>query len=277
MINRQRESTSMQLDQAFAELNLVQDFIPLGNSNRPGTRLVPRLITIHNTDNDSPGANAAAHAKYQKGEDARRRKVSWHFTVDDRGVFQSLPTNEVGWHAGTREGNSSSIGIEICMHPEMNVDAAYQRAALLVAVMARRLGVTVPAAVVQHHHWSGKHCPRVLRDKPHGWDDFLQTIAHSSNDLRDITAPDIIAGHDHHEGETGSGAPVGASEEFTVIARDGLRVRAGPGTDFDIKSSLAFGTKVVVISHSGAWAMVDLNGDGIGGDGFVQTAFLKRG
>ena len=74
----------MQLDQAFAELNIVQDFIPVGNSNRPGRKLTPTAITIHNTDNDSKGANAAAHAKYQKGADARKRQVSWHFTVDDK-------------------------------------------------------------------------------------------------------------------------------------------------------------------------------------------------
>jgi N-acetylmuramoyl-L-alanine amidase CwlA len=57
----------MQIDEAYAELNIVQDLIPIGNSNRPGTKLVPTGITIHNTDNPNKGANAAAHAKYQKG------------------------------------------------------------------------------------------------------------------------------------------------------------------------------------------------------------------
>ena len=37
----------MQIDQAFSELNLVQDFVPAGNFNCPGTRLVPQFITIH--------------------------------------------------------------------------------------------------------------------------------------------------------------------------------------------------------------------------------------
>jgi N-acetyl-anhydromuramyl-L-alanine amidase AmpD len=111
----------MQLDQAFAELNIVQDFIPAGNSNRPGRKLTPTAITIHNTDNDSVGANEAAHAKYQKGADARKREVSWHFTVDDKSVYQSLPTNEIGWHAGSSAGNASSIGIEICMNADLDV------------------------------------------------------------------------------------------------------------------------------------------------------------
>ncbi|MDI1346731.1 MAG: N-acetylmuramoyl-L-alanine amidase, partial [Pseudolabrys sp.] len=117
----------MQIDQVFKELHVIQDFIPLGNSNRPGKKLKPTLITIHNTDNDSPGANAAAHAKYQKGADARKRQVSWHFSVDDNSVYQSLPNNEIGWHAGSSKGNGSSIGIEICMNPELDVPATYRR------------------------------------------------------------------------------------------------------------------------------------------------------
>jgi N-acetylmuramoyl-L-alanine amidase CwlA len=32
----------------------VQDYVPVGNSNRPGTKLTASSITIHNTDNDSP-------------------------------------------------------------------------------------------------------------------------------------------------------------------------------------------------------------------------------
>ena len=105
----------MRVDEAYAELKVVQDFIPAGNSNRPEKKLAATSITIHNTDNEDPGANAAAHAKYQKGADARKRKVSWHFTVDDKSVYQSLPINEVGWHAN--KGNATSIGIEICMNP----------------------------------------------------------------------------------------------------------------------------------------------------------------
>ena len=172
----------MRLDQAFAQLNIVQDFIPKGNSNRPGRPLDPTHITIHNTDNGSPGADAAAHARYVKGADARARQVSWHYTVDDHAIYQSLPVNEVGWHAGS--GNSKSIGIEICMHKGMDEAAAYDRAALLVAVLALQNGVSVPGKVVQHNHWTGKHCPRVLRDKPNGWDWFLAKVQAALTELQ---------------------------------------------------------------------------------------------
>jgi N-acetylmuramoyl-L-alanine amidase CwlA len=190
----------MQLDQAFAELNIVQDFIPVGNSNRPGRKLTPTFITIHNTDNDSKGANAAAHAKYQKGADARKRKVSWHFTVDDKSVYQSLPINEIGWHAGKAAGNNSSIGIEICMNSDLDVPAAYKRAALLTAVLAFQNKIKVPSQIVQHNHWSGKNCPRILRAKPNGWKDFLDQVKQLRDDLTDVPAAQIAMPKDgdHH-------------------------------------------------------------------------------
>jgi N-acetylmuramoyl-L-alanine amidase CwlA len=164
----------MQLEQAFQRLNIVQDFIPVGHSNRPGRPLTPTYITIHNTDNPNPGADAAAHARYVKGQDAQTRQVSWHYTVDDRVIYQSLPVNEIGWHAGA--GNSKSIGIEICMHQGMNEAQAYDRAALLVAVLALQNAIAVPQRIVQHNFWTGKHCPRVLRDKPNGWSGFLAKV-----------------------------------------------------------------------------------------------------
>ncbi len=164
----------MTLEQAFQQLNIIEDFIPRSHSNRPGRRLTPTHITIHNTGNANPGADAAAHARYVKGPDARRRQVSWHYTVDDRAIYQSLPVNEVGWHAGP--GNAKSIGIEICMHAGMDEKAAYDRAALLVAVLAQQNGIPLTGRIVQHKHWGPKNCPVVLRGRPDGWDQFLAKV-----------------------------------------------------------------------------------------------------
>jgi N-acetylmuramoyl-L-alanine amidase CwlA len=190
----------MQIDQAYAQLNIVQDFIPVGNSNRPGNRLSATSITIHNTDNADAGANAAAHAKYQKGPDARSRQVSWHFTVDDTSVYQSLPTNEIGWHTARAVGNNSSIGIEICMNSDLDVPAAYQRAALLTAVVAFQNGIRVPDKIVQHNFWSGKDCPIILRHPAQGWQDFLTQIQQAYSGLTPTPAADIgiSSVEDHH-------------------------------------------------------------------------------
>ena len=164
----------MTLEQAFQKLNIIQDFIPRSNSNRPGRPLSPTHVTIHNTGNASPGADAAAHARYVKGADAQRRQVSWHYTVDDRFIYQSLPVNEVGWHAGA--GNSKSIGIEICMHSGMDEKAAYDRAALLVAVLALQNNIPLRGRIVQHSHWTRKNCPAALRSKDGGWEWFLAKV-----------------------------------------------------------------------------------------------------
>jgi hypothetical protein len=64
------------------------------------------------------------------------------------------------------------------------------------------------------------------------------------------------------------------SNRFVVIARDGLKLRAGPSTDFNALRTLPSGTIVSVISREGMWVLVDLEGDGQA-DGFVSMPFLR--
>ncbi|MAD75718.1 MAG: hypothetical protein CML20_13180 [Rheinheimera sp.] len=58
-----------------------------------------------------------------------------------------------------------------------------------------------------------------------------------------------------------------------VTARDGLRLRAGPGTSFDIKTTLVSGQQVNVLGQSGDWSQVDLQGDGLA-DGYCHSGYL---
>ncbi|MDQ8755518.1 SH3 domain-containing protein [Sphingosinicella sp. LHD-64] len=60
----------------------------------------------------------------------------------------------------------------------------------------------------------------------------------------------------------------------SVIARNGLLVRSGPGAEFPERGDLAFGMEVGILTRHGDWFMVDLQGDGRA-DGFVHGAFLK--
>src|SRR5437868_76203 len=53
----------------------------------------------------------------------------------------------------------------------------------------------------------------------------------------------------------------GAGNAFTVIASGGLRVRSGPGVEFDVRSTLPAGAQVRVLSRVGDWAMIDATGD----------------
>lgn len=71
-------------------------------------------------------------------------------------------------------------------------------------------------------------------------------------------------------------APVltGSSGLKYVNARSGLRLRAGPGVEFDILSLLPQGTAVHPVGVSGGWTAVDLQGDSAV-DGYVTTGFLR--
>ena len=215
------------IQSARQQLNIVVDLIPIGHSNRPGTPLSATKITIHNTDNPSPGGDARAHAQYQKGTDAQQRQVSWHFTVDDRSVYQSLPVGEVGWHAGIHAGNSQSIGIEICESQGIDQQAANQRAALLTAVQLHELNIA-PGNVVQHHDWSGKDCPALLRHPPSNWTNFLQMVADFYNqvdlDTHEhhhpmIAMPAAFAGPPLSQGFDG---PFGEHPVISLSSEDGL-------------------------------------------------------
>lgn len=159
----------MKLDEAFARLNITVDLISPTLSNRPGTPMSPTFITIHNTANNDPDADALMHGRYLKGEDARRRKVSWHFTVDDTRCVKHIPTNEVAWHAGP--ANTQSIAIEVCQNRGINKAEAISRANLLTAVLMSFYGIDAQH-VVPHQFWTGKDCPEVILREPGGFEAF---------------------------------------------------------------------------------------------------------
>lgn len=64
---------------------------------------------------------------------------------------------------------------------------------------------------------------------------------------------------------------------YEVNARSGLRLRSGPGTEFEVRETLVVGTDVTVVGFGGEaeeWALVDLQGDGTV-DGYMYAAFLS--
>jgi hypothetical protein len=73
----------------------------------------------------------------------------------------------------------------------------------------------------------------------------------------------------------GPGPVVPVGVRYRVIARNGLRLRGGPGTQFDIVGGLRLGQIVFVDSITDGWARVDIEGDGPI-DGFAAAGFLER-
>jgi N-acetylmuramoyl-L-alanine amidase len=152
-----------------------QRFIPVGRFNRPGKKMKPMWITIHNTGNSRAGAGALNHAlwleSYPKPENPANI-VSYHYTVDDRYIIQHLPWNETAQHTGTKVGNEGSIGIEICENIDCDLYVAEDNAARLVADLLKETGIPSDR-VVPHKFWSGKNCPRLLLPR---WEDWIMRV-----------------------------------------------------------------------------------------------------
>lgn len=145
--------------------------IPEGKPNRPGYPMRPEWVTVHETGNPNPGANAEAHRAFTHSGGGKER-VSFHFVVDDREVIQLLPLTENGWHAGDGPegpGNRTSIAIETCVNQDGDWGRTKANLIKLLAALCRQYGWGSDR-IVQHHRWSGKNCPSCIRaEGSWGW------------------------------------------------------------------------------------------------------------
>ena len=151
------------------------DYIPKGRKNRPGGTNPANGATIHETGNFAEGADAAAHASWLKDDDAEKKRISYHYTVDDHAIIQHLPDSETAYHAGSGAdgpGNTTSIGIEICVNKDGDFERAKTNAAALVRLLMDEHGFSLEH-VYQHNHWNGKDCPKTIRAASGGWEAFL--------------------------------------------------------------------------------------------------------
>ncbi|OEH85059.1 hypothetical protein BHU72_05465 [Desulfuribacillus stibiiarsenatis] len=143
------------------------DHIPKSQNRRPGIQTTMTSITIHNT------ANPTSTAKNERGwllNQYNTRTASWHIAIDEKEAIEAIPLNEVAWHAGNREGNYSSIGIEICESGDQ--DKVWKNAVHLVATMLHDRKWDTDR-IKTHKYWSGKDCPRLILPK---WNTFISSV-----------------------------------------------------------------------------------------------------
>ena len=161
-----------------AGIPVTQQILPEGYAGRPGIKRKVRQIVIHETANTSRGANAKSHARYLL-EYAKHTEISWHYTVDDHEIYQHLPEDEVGWHAGDNltkgGGNQAGIGVEICINEDGDYEKALINAEKLTAHLLFKYDMTIDD-VKQHADFMQKNCPTLLRDSGR-WEEFLQKTA----------------------------------------------------------------------------------------------------
>lgn len=147
-------------------------------------------ITYHNTGNSAPTAGDEAHANWlQNVENADKEYVSVHFFVDENSITQTVPIDEVTYHAGDGKGNGNykTISIEICENA--NIQKAEENAQKLGAALRKTFN---GLNIYKHQDWNGKYCPHVILSRG-GWDKFKNDIykleAGSNIDNSQINAP----------------------------------------------------------------------------------------
>src|SRR5699024_10898920 len=182
-------------------ITFIKHYIPASYTRtRPGRKMTPTSITIHETDNTNVRANARAHALLQAN--GNKRQASWHVQVDDeREVYVSIPFTEAAFHSGTYNGNHTSIAIEICVNKDGDYNKALLNAIEVVKYLTNKY--LCINQVVNHHYSSRKIYPRTLTSHTDmSWQNFLtlQTITETSASTVDM--PYISPYHTFKKGHT---------------------------------------------------------------------------
>ena len=136
------------------------------NKKRTGKKLDFKWITVHNTGN--PKSSADNERRWLDNPE-NTTSTGWHIVLDGKEAIEAIPLDEIAYHAGTSEDNSTSIGIEIC---DSAGTAAEKQAIELIAslLIMKNWGID---KVRTHKSWSGKICPHIILPR---WNQFIKDI-----------------------------------------------------------------------------------------------------
>lgn len=146
------------------------DHIPKGKI-RPGKKLNLQYITIHSTGNPT---STALNERGWLTNPTNTRIASWHIAVDEKMAVEAIPLDEVAYHAGTSQGNNTSIGIEICESGDRV--KTLKNAAELTAKLLHEKNWGIDR-LKRHYDWSKKICPRIMSaNNWKGWNEFKKQV-----------------------------------------------------------------------------------------------------
>ena len=122
--------------------------IPAKNYTKCASRRVS-LIVIHTAEVPEKKGAAKSIANYFAGKSGPAPQASAHYCVDEDEVVQSVPENDIAWHAPG--ANSNGIGIELAGYAKQTAadwsdpysQATLHRAAVLVAELCRKYSIPV--------------------------------------------------------------------------------------------------------------------------------------
>ena len=163
--------------------------VKLIQNNRSGSRLNPIGIVVHETA--TPGATAEREYQYFN---SANRGASAHAFVDWEDVIQTIPYDEVAWHAGPT-ANSRYIGIELCRpsgHDPDKFGRVWNNAVSLFADLFREYGFgTVTVDNLLSHAEVSSRWRETDHTDPVG---YFAEYGKTVNDFRDAVQNELNGG-----------------------------------------------------------------------------------
>lgn len=187
------------------DIEIIKDYVYPNSVNplrpgqgRNGNKMPggPKYIVIHDTGMTHEDDNADGLSRYihNQADSETGRVASWHFSIDDKKIYNHVPTDEIAWHAGdgTRKynetkyndkskkddiggGNQNGIGIETCINPGNDYILTLRRTAKLTADLLYKYNIDL-SHVKQHYDFSSKFCPNVIKSTNGLWEHFLKDV-----------------------------------------------------------------------------------------------------
>lgn len=98
-------------------MEIIQNHLTKNNCYKKGQTILIKGIMIHSTA--CPNVPAINFVKSWNTDKPNGRSVCVHAFMDDKEIYQTLPWNYQGWHAGGN-ANNELIGIELCEPKDYN-------------------------------------------------------------------------------------------------------------------------------------------------------------
>lgn len=140
-------------------------------------------VTVHESGmpREKNDALLLAQVQWDTAIGLRSRSASWHYQVDENKIYQSFEDNIICWHASDGSatpgnGNTSSIGIEMCINSDGNYEGAMRMDAKLIAMLMHKYNLKLEN-IKRHFDFAPdkKQCPYYMIETGR-WLEFLNLV-----------------------------------------------------------------------------------------------------